>query len=280
MKFILLSFGFVLFILIFNSCKNEKQTNSQTIDSSFESEPTKAQMLINDSIVLEYQSLNNQLDNLLALRAEKIDSITKLQQQIIPQKEENTKPKLKEVKSQNTDPEIEFLPDNEMEYTKEFEDRIPVDTTKFQGLIKILKENLKRISSDSSVVEIKLEALFQRMPLNDIEKHLSRKYLVEVSKNNESKNKGIANYSETFNYAGDRESDFGGSNHYELFIKKDFSAAAFNGGIFYRLELLSTNLGLYQFIDGPVIGLRLQPSKSTCTVYNFDNSLFCILSKK
>jgi hypothetical protein len=113
------------------------------------------------------------------------------------------------------------------------------------------------------------------MPLHDIESYLAKKYVAEASKNN-----ATANDSETFNYSGDRESDLGGYKHYELSIKKDFSAAAFNGGPFYRLELLSSNRGLYQFIEGSVIGLRLQPEKSSCTVYNFDNSLFCVLIKK
>jgi ribosomal protein L3 len=137
MKLIFWITGLVLVTLTNCSCKNKPKDNSENIDTANVWGQVENQILNGDSIVLEYQNLNNRLDNLLALRREKIDSIRILQLQIFPKKQEksNPKPKLKEVKSQQSDEEIEFLPENEQEYTQIFEDRKPIDTSKFLGLI-------------------------------------------------------------------------------------------------------------------------------------------------
>lgn len=78
-------------------------------------------------------------------------------------------------------------------------------------------------------------------------------------------------------YEGDAKDEVGNRAHYILRIKPDFSAASISSNPFNRLEKLPN--GMFQWMEGSVIGIKIQPTQSSCSLYNMDGSFFCLLKR-
>ena len=81
----------------------------------------------------------------------------------------------------------------------------------------------------------------------------------------------------TFEYEGNATDEVGNKAHYKLSIKSDFSSASLSGSPYSRIEQLPN--GRYQWTEGSIMGLKMEMSKNSCTLYNIDGSYFCTLGR-
>lgn len=85
--------------------------------------------------------------------------------------------------------------------------------------------------------------------------------------------------SKDLEYEGDASDEVGNTSHIRLHIKPDFSEASMgnesgNGPYLHLRGLVG---GIYQFIEGTVLGIEFHPMLNSCTVYNTAGSYFCTL---
>jgi hypothetical protein len=69
----------------------------------------------------------------------------------------------------------------------------------------------------------------------------------------------------------------GATQHYVLEIKPDLKSASIGGGPFTSLE--DQGDGSYIWIDGTIMGMKIKPTKASCTVYDSDGGYFTTLFK-
>lgn len=89
--------------------------------------------------------------------------------------------------------------------------------------------------------------------------------------------KDIANTASIMEYSGTAQDEVGNVTNYVLKIKSDLSEADIQGH-FLRIAPLSD--GIYQWIEGTVVGMKLRPEQSQCILYGVDGDYFCTLYRR
>ena len=83
---------------------------------------------------------------------------------------------------------------------------------------------------------------------------------------------------ETFDYYGTATDEAGNSTQHTLKIKKDFSSAMIDSGPFTPIEALPN--GMYQWVSSTIAGMKFNPQKETCTMFNLEGGYFCTLQRR
>ena len=107
------------------------------------------------------------------------------------------------------------------------------------------------------------------------------KSLTTSNDNNTSSNKTTSsptNFTSNIVYSGSiTDHQTGATQHYVLEIKPDLKSASIGGGPFTPLE--DQGDGSYMWIDGTIMGMKIKPTKASCTVYDSDGGYFTTLYK-